>query len=184
MKMTEIKTKNKCRRIRGWLYTTLSRNFGPEANWLNEHIMRCPRCQQRLISCGKVNLALSFMKSQPHSLDLLMRANTQAIAVLKHSLRIEPKAQKLEKKLPEPKMSERWSKYGHSVANLAACFAILLLTKIGLFSSMEMDQLHNQGQRIMKQYYVRQAGEDLADEVFPSNSKPSPSASSRGFTSV
>ncbi|MHC4203140.1 MAG: hypothetical protein ACYSTT_00700 [Planctomycetota bacterium] len=182
--MTEMKTKNKCRRIRGWLYTAISRSFGPEANWLNEHITHCPRCQQRLISCGKVNLALSFMKSQPHALDLLMRANTQAIAVLKHSLRLEPKAQKLEKKLPEPKILERWSKYGHSVANLAACFVILLLMKIGVFSSMEMNHLHNQGQRVMKQYYTRQVGEDLADEVFPNNSKSSPSASSRGFNSV
>jgi len=182
MKMTEMKTKNKYRRIRGWLYTAISRSFGPEANWLNDHIMHCPRCQQRLISCGKVNLALSFMKSQPHGLDLLMRANTQAIAVLKHSLRREPKAQELEKKLPEPKILERCSKYGHSVANLAACIVILLLMKIGVFSSM--DQFHNQGQRVMKQYYTRQVGEDLADEVFPNNSKSPSSASSHGLSNA
>ena len=182
MKMTEIKTKNKCRRIRHWLYITINKSFGPEANWLNDHIMRCPRCQRRLISCGKVNLALSFMKSQPHGLDLLMRANTQAIAVLKHSLRNEPKAQKLETKLPEPKMLEKCSKYGHSLANLAACIVILLLMKIGVFSSM--DQFHNQGQRVMKQYYVRQVGEDLAEDVFPEDIKPSSSASSRGFTNA
>ena len=180
MKMTEIKTKNKCKRIRYWLYTTISKSFGPEANWLNNHIMRCPRCQRRLISCGKVNLALSFMKNQPHGLDLLMRANTQAIAVLKHSLRSEPKAQNLETKLPEPKMLEKCSKYGHSLANLAACIVILLLLKIGVFSSM--DQFHNQGQRVMKQYYARQVGEDLANEIFPNNSKPSSSTSYRGFS--
>jgi hypothetical protein len=180
MKMTEIKTKNKCRRIRAWLYTAISRSFGPEAIWLNEHIMRCPRCQQRLIRCGKVNLALSFIKSQPHGLDLLMRANSQAIAVLKHSLRREPKAQELEKKIPEPEMLERCNKYGHSIANLAACIIILLLMKIGVFSSM--DQFHNQGQKVMKQYYTRQVGEDLADEVFPNNSKPSSSTNSHGFT--
>jgi len=122
------------------------------------------------------------MKSQPHGLDLLMRANTRAIAVLKHSLRSEPKAHKLEKKLPEPKILERCSKYGHSVANFAACIAILLLMKIGVFSSM--GQFHTQGQRVMKQYYTRQVGEDLADEVFPNNIKPTSSASSRGFTSA
>lgn len=180
--MTEIKTKNKCRQTRGWLYTAISKSFGPDANWLNEHITHCPRCQQRLVSCGKVNLALSFMKSQPHGLDLLMRANTQAIAVLKHSLRSGPKAQKLETKLPEPKMLERCSKYGHSVANLAACILILLLMKIGVFSSM--DQFHNQGQRVMKQYYARQVGEDLADEIFPKDIKPPSSAKSRGFTNA
>ena len=175
--MTETKTKNKCRQIRGWIYTAISKSLGPDANWLNEHITRCPRCQQRLISYSKVNLALSFIKSQPHGLDLLMRANTQAIAVLKHNLRSEPKAQELEKKLPEPKMLERCSKYGHSIANLAACFVILLLMKIDVFSSM--NQFYNQGQRVMKQYYTRQAGEDLAEEVFPNNIKPPSSAGSR-----
>jgi len=182
MKMTETKTKNKCRRIRAWLYETLSRSFGPEANWLNEHITSCPRCQKRLISCGKVNLALSFMKSQPHGVDLLMRANTRAIAVLKHSLRSEPKAHKLEEKLPEPKILERYSRYGQSLANFAACIVILLLMKIGVFSSM--DQFNNQGQRAMKQYYTRQVGEDLADEVFPKNIKSTSSSSSQGFTNA
>lgn len=182
MKMTEMKTNNKCRRIRAWLYTAISRSFGPEMNWLHDHIMRCPRCQRRLISSGKVNLALSFMKSQPHGLDLLMRANTQAIAVLKHSLSREPKAQELKRKLPEPKILERCSKYGHSVANLAACIVILLLMKIGVFSSM--DKFHNQGQQVMKQYYARQVGEDLADEVFPKDTKPPSSANSRGFANV
>ena len=171
MKMRERKTKNKCRRIREWLHTTISKSFGPEAIWLNEHIKHCPKCQQRLIYYSKVNLALSFMKSQPHELDLLMRANTQTIAVLKHSLRREPKAHELEQKLPEPKTLERYNKYGHSVANLAACIAILLLMKTGVFSSM--GQFYNKGEKVMKQYYARQAGEDLAEEVFPNNTTPS-----------
>lgn len=162
--MKKIQTINKCRRIRALLYTALSRHFGPEANWLHDHIMRCPRCQRRLISCGKVNLALSFMKSQPHNLDLLKRANAQAIGVLKHSLRCEPKARELKRKLPEPKLLERYGKYGHSTANFAACILILLLMKIGVFSSM--DNFHNQGQKVIKQYYSRQVGEELADEIF------------------
>jgi len=178
MKMTETKTKNKCRQIRGRIYKALSKSLSPDAKWLNEHITHCPRCQRRLISCGKVNLALSLIKSQPQSVDLLMRANTQTIAVLKHSLRSEPKAQKLEKELPEPKTLERCRKYGHYIANLAACFVVLLLMKIGVFSSM--GQFHNQGQRVMKQYYAKQVGADLADEVFPNNTKSPPSASSHG----
>ncbi|MHC4323050.1 MAG: hypothetical protein ACYSUX_02125 [Planctomycetota bacterium] len=180
--MKEMKTNNKCRRIRGWLYTAISRSFGPEAQWLHNHIMRCPRCQRRLVSCGRVNLALSYIKSQPHGLDLLMRANTQAIAVLKHSLSSEPKARDLEKKLPEPKLLERCRKYGNSVANLAACIVILLLMKIGVFSSM--DKFHNQGQQVMKQYYARQVGQDLADEVFAKGAKPPSTANSRGFANT
>lgn len=180
MNMKKIETNNKCRQIRNWLYTTFSRHFGPEANWLYDHIIHCPRCQQRLISCGKVDLALSFVKNQPHNLNLLMRANAQAIAVLKHNLRNEPKAQELKRKLPEPKLIERFSKYGHSVANLAACFFILLLMKIGVFSSM--DNFQNQGQKVIRQYYSRQIGEDLANEVFTEDTKPSSSANFRGFT--
>jgi len=162
--MTDMKFNNQCRRIRTWLYAAMSRRFGPDASWLRNHIMYCPRCQRRLVSCGKVNLALSFIKSQPHGLDLLMRANTQTIAVLKHSLRREPKAQKLERKLPEPKLLERCSHYGHSVVNLAACIVILFLMKIGVFSSM--GNLQTQGQKVIKQYYVKQVGADLADEIF------------------
>jgi hypothetical protein len=174
-----MKLNNQCRRIRTWLYAAMSRRFGPEASWLHNHIMYCPRCQCRLASYGKANLALSFIKSQPHSLDLLMRANTQAIAVLKHSLRREPKAQELERKLPEPKLMERCRQYGHSAANLAACIVILLLMKIGVFSSM--NNLQTQGQKVIKQYYVRQLGEDLADEIFTRDTKP---PSSSNFHSV
>ena len=180
--MTGIKLNNQCRRIRTWLYAAMSRRFGPEANWLHNHIMYCPRCQQRLVSYGKVNLALSFMKSQPHGLDLLMRANTQAIHVLKHSLRREPKAQKLERKLPEPKLLERCSHYGHSAANLAACIVILLLMKIGVFSSM--NNLQTQGQKVIKQYYVKQVGEDLADEIFAKDTDPPSSANSHGVANA
>jgi hypothetical protein len=172
--MTSMKLNNQCRRIRTWLYAAMSRRFGPEASWLRNHIIHCPRCQRRLVSCGKVNLALSFIKSQPHGLDLLLRANTQAIAVLKHSLRREKKAQKLERKLPEPKLLERCGQYGHSAVNLAACIVILFLMKIGVFSSM--DNLHTQGQKVLKQYYVNQVGADLADEIFAKDTEPPSSA--------
>jgi len=180
--MASMKLNNQCRRIRTWLYAAMNRRFGPEASWLHNHIMYCPRCQYRLVSCGKVNLALSFMKSQPHGLDLLMRANTQAIAVLRHSLRREPKAQKLERKFPEPKLLERCSRYGHSAANLAACIVILLLMKIGVFSSM--NNLQTQGQKVIKQYYVKQVGADLADEIFAKDTEPPSSANSRGVANT
>lgn len=182
MKMTKIKTDNKCRQIRTWLYANLNRHFGPEANWLNNHIMHCPRCQRRLISCSKVNLAISFMKSQPHNLDLLMRANAQAVAVLKHSLRHEPKAQELKRKLPEPRFTENCGKYGHSVANLAACILIMLLMKMGVFSSM--DNFQSQGQKVIRQYYSRQIGKDLTDEIFPEETMPSHSINPRRFTNI
>jgi len=155
---------NKCRQIRAWLHKAISRRCHLGAGWVQNHIANCPRCHRRLVNVGKVNLALSVMKSQPHKLDLLMRANTQAIDVLKHSLRRAPKAQKLRVMVPEPKLFERCSKYTHSAANVAACIAILLLMKIGIFSSM--DKFQTQGQKVVEQYYASQVGEDLADEVF------------------
>jgi hypothetical protein len=93
-----------------------------------------------------------------------MRANLQAINVLKHSLREAPKARELKVATPEPKLVERCGKYGYSTANLAACVAVLFLMKIGVFSSM--DKFQTQGQRVMKQYYSSQVGDDLANEVF------------------
>lgn len=178
--MKSINTNNKCRRIRAWLYEAISNRFGVDADWVQNHIANCPRCQRRLALAGKVNLALSVVKSQAHKLELLMRANTQTIGVLKHSLRQAPKARKLRTMLPEPKLLERWGKYRCSVANLAACIAILFLTKIGVFSSM--NEFQTQGQKVIRQYYTSQVGSDLADEVFAKSAQRPSSANSRGVT--
>jgi len=165
------KADNKCRSLRTRLYTAMNKHIGSQANWARNHIANCPRCQRRLASAGKVHLALSFTKAQPHGLDLLMRANEQAVSVLKHSLRREPKAQALKEKMPEPKPLEKYRKYGFSIGSLAACLAILILMKIEVFSSM--DTVHSKGRNVFKQYYVRNVGQDLADEVFPGQIKSS-----------
>jgi len=165
--MTGINKNNKCRRIRGFL--SVPKGFGLDANWLQNHITNCPRCQRRLVSYGKINLAISAIKSQPHKLDLLMCANAQAIGVLKHSLRRAQKAKKLRTIRPEPKLRERFGKYASSTANIAACIAIMLLMKFGVFSSM--DTFQTQGQKVIKQYYASRVGDDLADEIFPKDTK-------------
>jgi len=156
---------NKCRRIRAYLYRIVNSSLGLDTGWAQKHIANCPRCQSRIVGISKVELALSLVKSQRHDLDLLMRANAQAIGVLKHGLRQTPKAEKLKSTLPEPTLSERFSKYKHSAANVAACLAILLLMKIGIFSSM--DKFQSRSQEVLKQYYARHIGQDLADEIFP-----------------
>ncbi|MBA7609583.1 hypothetical protein ES703_16774 [subsurface metagenome] len=162
--MKTIKANKKCGHIRTWLYKAISGRIGFDADWVQKHIANCPRCQRRLASVGKVNLALSAIKSQPHKLDLLRRANAQAIGVLKHSLRRAPKACKLKAMLPEPKLLERWGKYAQPAANAAACIAILLLMKIGVFSSM--DKFQREGQKVVKQYYASHVGQEMADEIF------------------
>ncbi len=164
MKMKMSKTNNKCRSVRTWVYSWISGRVNLNAQWVQNHIANCPKCRQRLASLGRVNLALSAIKSQAHSLDLLMRANTQAVRVLKHSLRNAPKAQKLKTAQPEPTLPERLAKYKHAVASAAACIAILLLMKTGIFSSV--NRFQSKGQQVIRQYYVANAGEDLADEVF------------------
>lgn len=182
MIMTITKTGNPCRRVRTWLYGAMKSHLGVEAGWLQSHISSCPRCRRRLVSLGKVNLALSLMKAKPHSLTLLMRANEQAIAVLKHSLRAEPRAAKLKTSLPEPKLVERCGRYGQSVGHWAACVTVLLLMKMGVFSSI--DTFQAESQEVIRQYYTRQVGQDLAEEVFPAPTKESRSGNPRGIANV
>lgn len=179
--MTRKKANNTCRRIRVRLYSAVSAHLGPEAGWFRSHIAHCPRCQRRLISTGKVHLALSFMKAQPHGLDLLKRANEKTISVLKHSLQQEPKAQVLKAGLPEQKSLGKYGKYGFSIGSLAACLGVLFLMKVGIFSSV--DTVQSRGRGVIKQYYVKQIGQDLADEVFPGETKP-PAAKPHDMTNV
>lgn len=168
-----MKVKNKCKLIRAWLYKegySQNKNSGlfkptiMNQDWVQSHIVNCSRCQNRIAQLGKVALAFSTVKSQPHNLNLLMRANTQTIRVLRHSLRYTPKAAKLKTMLPEPKLLEKYSKYAHPAANAAACIAMVVLMKIGIFSTM--DKFQTEGQRLVKQYYVSQLGEHLAEDIF------------------
>ena len=176
MTMARAIADNKCRRIRTLLYAAAYKRFGPDAGWFQSHVAGCPRCRRRLAAYRKVDLAFSLVKNQSHKLDLLSRANARAVAVLKHSLRTQPEARKLKAKSPEPKLLEMFRGCGRSVANAAACVAVLLLMKIGVLSSM--NQFHSTGQKSMKQYYAKRIGEDLAGEIFTQGAKPPSSAGS------
>jgi hypothetical protein len=156
----------RCRRIRHRLADSARRRFGPEAVWVQRHVTNCPRCQRRLAAIARVDLALSAIKSQPHRLDLLMRANSAAMRMLNHQLREAAQARRLQEAKPEPCFIERCARYRGAVTNVAACVAILFLTKAGIFCSF--DKARTRGQAVMKQYYAAQAGEDLAGEIFKS----------------
>jgi len=153
-----------CRKIRGRLADSVARRLGPQAPWVQRHVAHCPRCQKRLAAWGKVDLALSMIKSQPHRLDLLMRANAAAVRMLNHSLREAARSQELEQARPESCFLDRLNRYRNPITNVAACLAILLLTKTGIFSSF--DKVHSRGQTALKQYYTTQVGEDMAKDVF------------------
>lgn len=163
--MKTKKTKSSCKSVRTRLSEIINSYVGLNSNWLQNHIASCPRCQRRLADFGRVNLALSLVKSHPHRLDLWMRANTQAISVLKHSLRNIPKAQKLKSIKPEPGLIEKSRKYKSSIVNTAACLAVLFLMKTGVFSSM--NKFQTGGTDAMRSYYATRVGADIADEIFP-----------------
>ena len=157
---------SRCKRIGQRLADSARHRFGPEASWIQRHVAGCPRCQRRLAAMARVDLALSTIKTQPHRLDLLMRANSAAIRMLNHQLREAAHDRRLEEATPEPRLLEKCAAYRAAIVNVAACVAILFLTKAGIFSSF--DKARSGGQAVMKQYYTAQAGEDLAGEVFKS----------------
>jgi len=162
--MKTVQKNRKCSVIKEWLCAAVSRRIGQQADWIQQHIASCPRCQRRLLWASRVNVALQMVKSQPHSLDLLMRANSKAVSVLKHALRASARVQKLEQALPEPTVFERLRKYRSSAANVAACIAILVLMKTGLFSSTEKFQ--KDGKNALRHYYASRVGDEIADELF------------------
>ncbi len=164
--MIKLKIKNTCRQIRHRLLDALGRKLSFNAEWLGNHIANCPRCRQRIARLGKINLALSLLKAQPHSLNLLMNANTKAINVLKHSLRNTPKADKLRTARPEPNWFQRKSKLVHSILNVAACIMVVLLAKTGAYASMT--NLQKEGGEFVEEYYAKHLGDDYADEIFNS----------------
>jgi anti-sigma factor RsiW len=155
---------DRCRQIRLRLAACAYRRLGPGASWVQKHVAHCPRCQRRLAALGKVDLALSLVKSQPHRLDLLGRANSAAVRMLSRAAREEARSHRLEVTPSEPSFIERCARHQNVITSVAACFVILVLTKVGVFSSF--DKVSTHGQTALKQYYTDRAGEDLAGEVF------------------
>ena len=165
--MWASKGKNYCRQLRDRVLRLMANSFSPDRNWIQNHIANCPRCQRRLAHLGKVELAISLLKSQPHNLNLLMRANTQAIGVLKHCLLTTAKAEHLRKSRPDLNIIERCAKYKNSFANVAACLIIAILMINGAFSSAKM--FESKSQQAVEHYYASNAGEDIARDIFTTN---------------
>jgi hypothetical protein len=165
--MLTVKAKNYCRQIRNRVFSKLAESFTLDRHWIQNHIAGCPRCQRRLAGLGKVELAITLLKSQPHRLDLLMRANTQAISILKRSLRNTAKAEHLRNVRPEQNIIEKISGYKRPLLNAAACIAIALIMKGG--TSLFARQIESRGQKAMEHYYASNAGEDIASDIFTTN---------------
>jgi hypothetical protein len=164
MKLLRSEKIQNCRSFRYWIADLLGSRFSITDPWIQNHIAYCPRCQKRLSGFNRVALSLSLLKSQPHKTDLLRRANQQALGVLQCSLRETPQAQKLKAIQPEPTRIDRLKIYTRPVGNAAACLAVLLLMRMGIFSSMQKFQ--TEGEDVMKQLYAKNLGEDLTNDIF------------------
>jgi hypothetical protein len=153
-----------CRDIKGRLGKIIASCLSFDAAWVQNHIVNCPKCQKRFAAIGKVYLAMSLLKSRPHNLDLLRNANMQTIDTLAHSVRDTAKADKLRIARPEPTLLEKLSPLKGSLANTAACLAIVFFAKTGIFNSMEKFQAG--GQKAIENYYQKQVGSDISGEIF------------------
>ena len=155
-----------CRRTRQWFVGALRRGLGPEAGWVQRHIAHCPRCRKRAAAWRRVELALRIVKARPHRLGLLQKANAEAVRLLSHDLREEAQAREMIGSRLESPFLTRAVRGRHQMTNVAACIAILFLSKSGLFRSL--DRLGAGSEAWVRQYYASQVGDDLAGEVFDS----------------
>jgi len=165
--MWAAKTKNYCRQLRDRIFGKLAESFTIDRYWIQNHIENCPRCQRRLARLGKAELAITLLKSTCHSLDLLKRANTQAIGVLQHSVRNTAKAEHLRNIRPDLSVIEKCSKYKRSIGSIAACIAVAFILRGSIFFAAQ--KFENRSQKAVEHYYASNAGEDIARDVFKTN---------------
>ena len=161
------KQDNPCRAVRSkWsnmMDSLLNRAIG---SYLRNHIEHCPRCSRRLMSLHRVEWAILMTKSQSHSCDLVARANTAALHMLKHGLRFAPKAEKLRAARPESSWLIRHSIGLEKVVNIAACLMVLAMIKFGTISFLK--DVHQDGTKVMHNYYAKNLGQDMANDLMES----------------
>ena len=155
--------KTDCGRIRQWLVETLTQRLDITTAWLQRHLAACPSCRRQIAGNSRLRLALLLIKTQPHSRDLLMQANRRAIRILKRNLQESAQAEKLRHIRARPSLPERLGKYTQSIGHAAACLLVLLLLRMGVFSSLT--KIQDQGQQFVKQYYARHLDQDLYDDI-------------------
>ena len=161
--MARCQSNSNCGRIRRWLAETVGNRLDMTAGWVRRHVAECPRCRGELLGNGRLRMALLLLKTQPHAPDLLMRANRHAVAAMEHTLRAMPEAEKLRHAAPRRALSERIGRYSQALTHAAACLAILMLVRMGIFSSMT--RVHDEGTRVVQQYYARHLDADILDDI-------------------
>ena len=147
--MTEAQTTTRCAGLRGYLADLLIDRMDLGGR-LMRHIEQCPRCQARARQYARVGLAMRLVKSQPHSMGLLLEANRRTIALFQRDVRELPKACALRTQLPARPLRSRLAAFSQALASAAACLVVLLVARTGILSSM--DRLHADGKGAAEAY--------------------------------
>ena len=92
-----------------------------------------------------------------------MQANRRAIRILTRNLQESDQAEKLRHIRARPSLGERLGKYTQSIGHAAACLLVLVLLRIGIFSSLS--KIQEQGERFVKQYYAPHLDQDIYDDI-------------------
>ncbi len=171
-------SENHCRLIRKGLFgaseTSRGAIFGGrnridfESPWVQRHIAGCTRCQRRFAHLGRVNLALSLLKSESQPLGLMTKANKATVQVLQRAVRETPAALNLKTALPNPTVFDHLRMARYQIGNLAACVSLLVLSKLGMFSSLAACQA--EGKKAMEQYYAQYLDDETELESDPQES--------------
>jgi hypothetical protein len=145
------KTVEQCRSLRLRVLEAINDRLDLSTGWMQRHVAQCPRCQRLLRGARRLDVAMMLLKSQPHHMDLLSRANRGAIAVLHYRLRNLPQAETLRVATPRPSLWKRFGRYSQALTHAAACLAFLMLLRMGILNSMR--NLQDQSARAVDKYY-------------------------------
>lgn len=157
------KLRHHCRSIKMRLAETFLDRLENSTGAMQRHLAECPRCRRLARGSARLKLAMHMLKTQPHDADLLMKVNTRAIGVLKHSLRNLPQAEKLRCARPRVPMYARVGKYLEPATRAAACLVILLVVRMGIFTAMTKFQ--DEGKKAVEKYYARHLDQDMLEDL-------------------
>ena len=151
-----------CRLAATWLEQVAMDRLRRPIERLREHALHCPHCRQRLLGVNRLQMGLTLMQTQVHAPDLLMRANRRAIAALSYTVRDLPQAEVLRHAQPKFPWRQRMARYGQSISHAAACLAVMLCLRLGIFQSVT--KLQEGTQRMAQEYQAHHIGDALNDD--------------------
>jgi len=163
--MKIFKDKNQCRLVRNERCGVIRSVKMRMLRRLDNHVAGCPKCQQRLATVNRVEVALMLVKSEPYEMGLLARANNKALNVLTRSLRFAPKSTLLRQAKSDTNRIEKARPFIEKVLNVAACLFVVIMIKTGVSHSL-LDY-KEQGEAVIHNYYARNLDSQMFDEIFP-----------------